>query len=94
MQSADDPKAAPLTVHFENSNITRLWDGKYDCILDLAEDLSIDISSGCRYGDCGICSTQLLEGAVRYNHETGVDPDPGYCLPCSCRPLTSITLKA
>jgi ferredoxin len=85
----------PLKIHFSLSNLSLNWDGdKYESILELAEDNNIDISSGCRYGDCGTCSTQLLEGTVVYNHATGIPPDPGYCLPCSCRPITSITLQA
>jgi ferredoxin len=83
-----------LQVHFALSNLSRDWDEKYESLLDFAEDLHIDISAGCRYGDCGTCSTQLLAGAVKYNHATGIDPDQGYCLPCSCRPRTSITLNA
>lgn len=96
MQNTEhEPEAGtPIRIHFALSNVTHDWDSKYECILALAQDLDIDINSGCRYGDCGICSTPLLEGTVKYNHETGVDPDDGYCLPCSCRPLTSITLKA
>jgi ferredoxin len=83
-----------LQVHFALSNLSRDWDEKYDSLLDFAEDLQIDISAGCRYGDCGTCSTRLLAGAVEYNHATGIDPDDGYCLPCSCRPRTSVTLNA
>jgi ferredoxin len=84
-----------VQVHFSLSGLSFNWDGdRYESLLELAVDQGIDVSAGCRYGDCGTCSTQLLEGAVTYNHVTGIDPDAGYCLPCSCRPLTSITLKA
>jgi len=89
------PRSADtIKVHFALSGHAQDWDDKYESILELAQDLNVEISSGCRYGDCGTCSTQLLEGTVEYNHVTGIDPDDGYCLPCSCRPLTSVTLKA
>jgi len=93
--SAPPQSGDALRVHFSLSGLTVDWDGdRYESLLELAQDRNIDISAGCRYGDCGTCSTQLLEGSVTYNHVTGIDPDPGYCLPCSCRPLTSVTLKA
>jgi hypothetical protein len=31
---------------------------------------------------------------VEYLHETGVKPEPNTCLPCSCRPKTSVVLRA
>jgi ferredoxin len=87
-------KSAVPQVRFSISDVAFDWDDQYDSVLELAQDQNIDISAGCLYGDCGTCLTQLLEGTVVYNHATGVQPDAGYCLPCSCRPLTSITLKA
>jgi ferredoxin len=94
-QAAAPKTAGALEVRFSRSDISVGWEnGRYESLLDVAEEWNIDISSGCRYGDCGTCLTQILEGAVVYNHATGVEPDPGYCLPCSCRPLTSVTLNA
>jgi ferredoxin len=87
-------KSEGPTVRFSLSGIDRLWEEKYESLLDFAEQLGIEISAGCRYGDCGTCLTELLDGVVVYNHRTGVRPDEGYCLPCSCRPSTSITLNA
>lgn len=85
---------SPLIVHFSESNLSVEWDDQFESLLDLAEQHGMPINAGCRYGDCSTCQTQLLEGKVNYNHATGVRPDAGYCLPCSCRPLTSITLAA
>jgi len=87
--------AGALEVRFALSDVSVEWEnGRYETLLDVAEEWNVDISAGCRYGDCGTCLTQLLEGTVAYNHATGVEPDPGCCLPCSCRPVTSITLNA
>lgn len=88
-----DESAGP-TVRFARSGIGGIWEAKYESLLDFAEQLGIEISAGCRYGDCGTCLTELVEGAVAYNHRTGIRPDEGYCLPCSCRPSSSITLNA
>ncbi len=52
----------------------------------------VEISFGCRYGDCGTCMTRLIRGKVKYLHPTDVHPDPGTCLPCSCKPETAIEL--
>jgi len=94
-QAVEPKQARAIEVRFARSNIAVEWDdGRFDCLLDLARELNVDISSGCRYGDCGTCMTELLQGNVAYNHATGIEPDVGYCLPCSCRPLTSITLDA
>jgi ferredoxin len=94
-QAASPKAVAALEVRFVLSDVSAAWEeDRFDSVLDLAVELGIDISSGCRYGDCGTCLTQLVEGTVAYNHATGIDPDSGYCLPCSCRPLTSITLNA
>jgi ferredoxin len=82
------------TVNFSLSAKSLTWNDSCESLLDFAEENNIEISAGCRYGDCGTCLTRLVEGRVIYNHQTGIDPDQGYCLPCSCRPDGSITLDA
>ena len=84
----------PITVTFAISNETHPWTGEHPTLLALAEAHGIPISSGCTYGDCGTCMTDLITGEVEYLHQTGIHPDPGTCLPCSCRPKTSVTLRA
>jgi ferredoxin len=75
---------APIVVHFAETDRSIHWDDRFESLLELAEEYDVPISAGCRYGDCSTCQTQLLSGEVVYNHATGVRPDPGYCLPCSC----------
>jgi len=82
------------TVTFSFTGETIPWTGEYPTILKLAEANGIPISTGCEYGDCGTCLTDLLSGEVEYLHATGVTPEPGTCLPCSCRPKTSVELLA
>jgi ferredoxin-NADP reductase len=86
--------SSEITVTFARSKITVPWTGEVPSLLQLAEINRVDISSGCQYGDCGTCMVRLLEGKVSYRHSTGARIDPGCCLPCSCRPETSIVLDA
>ncbi len=86
--------SSEIMVTFARSEITAPWTGEVQSLLQLAEINRVDISSGCQYGDCGTCMVRLLEGKVTYRHATGARVDPGCCLPCSCRPETSIVLDA
>ena len=88
------PAAEGITVTFAFSDEVVPWTGEQSTLLELAEAYSIPIDSGCTYGDCGTCLTDLLSGDVEYLHQTGITPEPGTCLPCSCRPKTSVVLQA
>ncbi len=83
-----------FTVTFGKSGKTVPWANEAATLLELAEMNGVDISFGCRYGDCGTCMTRLVRGRVKYLHPTDVHPDPGTCLPCSCKPETDIELDA
>ena len=81
-------------VQFRRSQRTIQWTPEAHSLLDFALENDIEINAGCKYGDCGTCLTSLLSGSVEYEHVTGVEPDPGTCLPCSCKPTSSIVLDA
>ena len=83
-----------ILVDFRQSGRVLPWDAEAKSLLTFALENDVSISAGCEYGDCGTCLTPLLSGAVAYGHRTGIDPDPGSCLPCSCKPITSIVLDA
>jgi uncharacterized protein len=83
-----------ITVRFARSEKTVAWTGNARSLLQLAGQNGIEISSGCLYGDCGTCMTPLLEGEVHYLHPTGAAIDPDACLPCNCKPKTSVVLDA
>jgi uncharacterized protein len=83
-----------ITVTFAQSGINVPWTGELQSLLQLAQTNGVDISSGCQYGDCGTCMVRLLDGRVSYRHAIGARPDPDCCLPCSCRPETSVVLDA
>lgn len=90
------PTAAdhPMTITFARSQTTVPWTGEEQSVLQIADQHQIPINSGCQYGDCGTCMTRLLAGTVSYSYPPGARIDPGYCLPCTCRPLESIVLDA
>ena len=88
------PAESEISVDFRRSGRVLPWDSRTKSLLTFALENDVPISSGCSYGDCGTCMTTLLSGAVAYGHKTGIDPDPGSCLPCSCKPTTSVVLDA
>ena len=83
-----------LKVHFLKSNKTVQWDHEYMNILEFAESQDVKMEAGCLFGECGACSTKLARGDVGYNYQTATIPTKGRCLPCSCRPITDITIDA
>jgi ferredoxin-NADP reductase len=91
---ADETAAAGLEVKFLRSGIIAQWTSADGTLLKLAEKHGINIDFGCRYGDCATCLTQLVSGRVAYLHPTSAEPEPGSCLPCSCRPETALELDA
>jgi len=87
-----ETKSAQVT--FTVSGITAEWTSAEGTLLEFAEKHGVTIEYGCRYGDCATCLTPVLEGRVDYLHTIGVEPEPGMCLPCSCRPATDLLLEA
>lgn len=82
------------TLDFTLSGKRLTWDNRYSSILEFSEANDIEISSGCLFGDCGTCLTKLLQGEIKYTHQTMARPDAGSCLPCSCIPLSNLVLMA
>ena len=83
-----------IQVHFARSNKTVEWDHEYRNILEFAESNEIRMEAGCMFGECGACSTKVVAGNIAYNYETAAKPVKGNCLPCSCHPLSDISLDA
>ncbi len=94
VQDSNTEASPELTVTFAKSGKIVPWSSDAATVLELAEMNGVDITFGCRYGDCGTCLTRLVSGRVKYLHPTDVQPDPGTCLPCSCKPETAIELDA
>jgi len=89
---ADSKKV--IKVHFARSNKTVEWDHEYRNILEFAESNEIRMEAGCMFGECGACSTKVVAGEFGYNYETATKPVKGNCLPCSCHPVSDISLDA
>ncbi|RTE54084.1 FAD/NAD(P)-binding oxidoreductase [Arenibacter aquaticus] len=91
--SDEGSKEKPIVVTFTVSGRTVEWGPEYNSLEELAEAHDIDIDVGCLFGDCGTCLTEIVAGEVSYNHATMIQPDPGTCLPCSCKPKGALKLK-
>lgn len=84
---------AGFSIEFLRSGKKVPWDSRYRSILEFAEGNDIEINSGCLFGDCGTCLTEIKEGDVRYLHQTMVKVEQGKCLPCSCIPTSNVVLN-
>jgi uncharacterized protein len=93
-ENAREGLTKSLEVKFLRSGVTAQWTSADGTLLELAEKHGVNIDFGCRYGDCATCLTPLVRGEVAYLHPTGAEPEPGSCLPCSCRPETAVDLDA
>jgi ferredoxin len=86
-----------LKVEFRKSGKVVEWDGKFESILELAEENGIEVESQCREGFCGTCMTRLLSGKVEMETTDGLMPDDekaGMILLCQAVPKTDIVLDA
>jgi ferredoxin-NADP reductase len=68
--------------------------GVLGTILEIAEELNVELQTGCRAGNCGTCAIRLLKGQVKY--PDGMQPavHPGYCLACIATPQGDIEVEA
>jgi MOSC domain-containing protein YiiM/ferredoxin len=81
-----------LVVTFEDSGQVVAWNPKYENLLDFAEAQGLDVSFGCREGNCHSCACELMEGEVDYVQEPALDPDEGDVLICCAVPKTDIVI--
>ncbi len=97
MDTQEPGNSAEPVVVFAKSNKEVSCDGD-DCLLDVAEQVGIEMASGCRMGSCGVCKHQLIEGNVAYDDEPGglseSDRDSGQVLVCVARPVGRVVLSA
>jgi len=86
-----------FTVEFRKSRVIVEWDGRFESLLELAEEKGIDIESACRQGFCGTCKTRLLSGEVDMEVTDGLEDEDfkqNMILPCVARPKSNIALEA
>ncbi len=86
----------PVVV-FAESNKEVSCEGD-DCLLDVAEQAGVELTSGCRMGSCGVCKHQLIEGDVAYDDDpsglSDSDRQQGQVLVCVARPVGRVVLSA
>jgi len=83
-----------LGVTFARSQRRVDWDAGAASLLELAENHSIRVESGCRAGCCGACQTRIESGTVVYDQVPEFDVAPGNCLLCLAKPETDLVLAA
>ena len=83
-----------VSVTFEKSNKTLLWQTESETLLDLAEKNNIALESVCRSGDCGACQIGILKGRVRYEDGERSLRYDNSCLPCVAKPASDLVLNA
>ncbi len=89
------PGGKTISVKFARSNKTVSWDAGQGSILEFAEANDIvNISDGCRAGNCGSCVTAIKEGEVEYLNPPGSPTEDGSCHTCISVPKTDIVIDA
>ncbi|MEH2192337.1 MAG: 2Fe-2S iron-sulfur cluster-binding protein [Nostoc sp.] len=86
-------------VRFINSTLgldrtIQVPDDQY--ILDIAEEASIRLPSGCKQGECSACVAKLISGEVNQGEQKFLRPSEiqaGYVVTCVTYPLSNCTLE-
>jgi ferredoxin len=73
-------------IIFKLSNMELEWSPSEDNILELAEANGLNLSFGCRMGNCTSCMHKVLSGEVEYENGHTGEPDDGHALLCCCQP--------
>ena len=84
----------PGAVTLADSGEVLPWKPGTATILQLLHDAGIPHPAGCQEGDCGACTTPLLDGRVVYLTSPNAMFDEETCLPCCCRPVGAVVLGA
>lgn len=81
-------------IRFARSAVEVDFDDQLESILEAAEQVGIDIDSGCRAGNCGTCEIAILKGKAKYLKEAGVQPPEGHALSCVTTPDGDLEIDA
>ena len=87
-------QVSKIEIKFTKTGKTIPWNNDVSSLLELAEQNSIHLESGCRAGNCGSCLTAIINGDVTYVGEPGTPPEEGSCLTCISIPKGNISLDA
>ena len=94
LENTKPTSGAAIPVSFTVSGKTIDWFEESGTLMDMMDEQGIPYESGCRTGGCGTCETAILEGEVEYENEPEYEFEKGSCLPCVCKPKTSLRLNA
>jgi len=86
-----------FNITFKKSGKTFEWEGRFNNLLDFAEEKGISLESGCRIGTCGTCKVKLISGSVTMETEDGLedsDKAGGMILPCVAVPESDLEIDA
>ena len=87
------PPADGPTVTFSRTGLTvRFGQGRWQSLLELAEDCDVPVGWSCRTGVCHRCETGLVAGDVGYEPAPLDPPATGSALLCCASPRTDVTL--
>ena len=82
--------AAPIQVHYKNSDKGGVWEPESGSLLELAEASGLSPSHSCRMGSCGSCATKVVEGEVAYAEPPGVPVGEDEALICCAVPSANM----
>lgn len=81
-------------VVFRKSGVTATWTEANTNLLELGESKGIDLSFGCRRGNCTMCQQPLVSGEVDYPEGHNGVPDEGNILLCCSQPTGDVVIDA
>lgn len=79
---------AAVNVNFAKSGVTAVWTSGSGTLLNLAEASGVTVSSDCRIGLCGACSSKILAGEVAHLATDRSATDPLEALLCCSVPTS------
>lgn len=83
-----------VKLKFSQSNKELDWNPKFETILEFAEENGINMSSGCRIGNCGTCMVAVKSGEFSCIKEPSFAADAGTCLACVSAPKGNLEIDA
>ncbi|MFN3844310.1 MAG: molybdopterin-dependent oxidoreductase [Paracoccaceae bacterium] len=83
----------PFTVEFRRRGKTLTWTRDCGSLLDLAEVAGLEMTSGCRAGQCESCAVQIISGAIQPLTDE-LPTDKNTCLTCSAVPASDLVLDS
>jgi len=95
--SAPDGTTRVVELHRPDGRIETIRVGRDETVVEAAEAAAVVIPYGCRYGVCGTCTAELLDGEMCHTKPPRALKErslaAGYVLPCIATPATDCRLR-